>query len=53
MAYFDFSGLIDKYTMDFTVLSAGESHYNDLGDLVTDEPKRSYYRYQRKQDIPF
>ena len=44
MAYFDFSGLIDKYTVDFTVLSAGESHYNDLGDLVTDEPQEQAKR---------
>ncbi len=39
MAYFDFSGLIEKYSVSFTVLCSGEGHYNDLGDWVTDEPE--------------
>lgn len=40
MAYFDFNGLIDKYTAEFTVLSAGAGHYDDLGDWVTEEARK-------------
>lgn len=34
MRYFDFDSLIDKYTVDFTVLNAGEGSYDDKGDWV-------------------
>lgn len=44
MAYFDFSGLMNKYSVDFVILSAGEDHYNDLGDWVTDEPQEQAKR---------
>lgn len=41
MRYFDFSGLIKKYTTSFKVISSGEGYYNDLGDYVESEPAES------------
>lgn len=32
MKYFDFTGLIKKYETSFTVISASEGGYNDLGE---------------------
>ncbi len=43
MAYFDFSRLIRKYSTDFTVITAsstGESKYDDMGELIKEEPKK-------------
>lgn len=34
MAYFDFSGIIQEYSRDFTVLGKGKGDYNDAGDYV-------------------
>ena len=35
MKYFNFDALIDKYSVDFTVISTGEGHYDDMGEWVT------------------
>lgn len=34
MQNFDFSGLIDKYETDFTVISEGKGGYDDSGEYV-------------------
>ncbi|MGN1456957.1 MAG: hypothetical protein ACI4XP_03260 [Acutalibacteraceae bacterium] len=34
---FDFSGLIDKYSTDFTVVVEGKGYYDDSGEYVKDE----------------
>lgn len=34
MSYFDFSGLIEKYTTDFTVVSEAKGGYDDSGEYV-------------------
>ncbi len=34
MSYFDFSGLIEKYTTDFTVVSETKGGYDDSGEYV-------------------
>lgn len=41
MKYFDFTGLIRKYTTSFKVISSGKGYYNDLGDYVESEPTES------------
>lgn len=38
--YFDFSGLISDYESPFTVITHGESGYNDSGDYVKGEEIR-------------
>lgn len=35
MKYFNLDSLIDKYSVDFTVISTSEGSYNDLGDWVS------------------
>lgn len=35
MKYFNFDALIDKYSVDFTVISTGDGHYDDMGEWVT------------------
>ena len=37
MSYFDFSGLIEKYTTDFTVVSETKGGYDDSGEYVKGE----------------
>ena len=37
MGYFNFDSLIDKYTVDFTVVNAGDGYYDDLGDWRSGE----------------
>lgn len=34
MKYFNLDSLIDKYSVDFTVISSSEGSYNDLGEWV-------------------
>lgn len=34
MRYYNFDRLIDKYTVPYTLLCAGEGEYNDVGDWV-------------------
>lgn len=41
MRYFNFDSLIDKYTVNFTVINIGEGHYDDLGEWVTSEPVKT------------
>ncbi len=41
MGYFNFDSLIDKYTVNFTVINIGEGHYDDLGEWVTAEPVKT------------
>ena len=37
MSYFNFSGLIEKYTTDFTVVSEAKGGYDDSGEYVKGE----------------
>lgn len=39
MKYFNFDALIDKYSVDFTVISTGDGHYDDMGEWVTGTEK--------------
>lgn len=36
MRYYDFDRLIEKYSVDFTVIGEGKGHYDELGEYVTD-----------------
>ncbi len=32
MRHYNFDSLIDKYTVDFTIVNAGDGYYDDLGE---------------------
>lgn len=44
MKYFNFDSLIDKYSVDFTVVSKSSGYYDDMGDYqqgtITEATKR-------------
>lgn len=44
MKYFNFDALIDKYSVDFTVISTGDGHYDDMGEWVTGTEKTTQKR---------
>lgn len=42
--YFNFDNLIDKYSVDFTLLTKSNDDYDDLGDKITDSIEETQKR---------